>query len=92
MGKPKLNNNKKSKLRSANSYLFRFLEMLYGNLLVENVSLSLASLSIHHVEDARLSARRARIRYLQFKTREIRKLTSFCRVVASVGRKSRGKN
>ena len=42
--------------------------MPYGNLLVENVSLSLASLSIHHVEDARRSARRAHIRYLQFKT------------------------
>ena len=42
--------------------------MPYGNLLVENVPLSLASLSIHHVEDARRSARRARIHYLQFKT------------------------
>ena len=44
--------------------------MPYGNLFVDNVSLSLASLSIHHVEDARRSARRAHIRYLQLRTRD----------------------
>ena len=68
MGKPKPNNNKKSKPCSANSYLFRVREMPYENLLIENVSLSLASVSIHHVENARRSARRERIRYLKFKT------------------------
>ena len=36
MGKPKQNNNKMSKPRSANSYIFRVCEMPYGNLLVEN--------------------------------------------------------
>ena len=68
MGKPKQNINQMSKPRLANSYLSRVREMPYGNSLVENVSLSFAYVSIHHVEDARQSERRERICYLQFKT------------------------
>ena len=69
MGLP--NKNKKTysnNPRSVSSYFFRTRPMPYGNVLLEAISLSFSSLSIHRSIDARRSARRARIRYLQLKT------------------------
>lgn len=43
--------------------------MPYRNVSLEALAISLSSLSIHRQIDARRSARRARIRYLQRKTR-----------------------
>ena len=54
MGLP--NKNKKTynnKPRSANSYFFRTRPMPYGNVLLEAISLSFSSLSIHRSIDAR---------------------------------------
>ena len=64
MGKPKPKDNTTNKPHSANSYFCRTRPMPYGNVLLEAISMSFSSLSIHRSIHARRFPRRARIRYL----------------------------
>ena len=70
MGKPNKRKNNNKKPHSANSYFFRTHCLANGDTILEPITLSMASLTIHRShESERRSTRRARIRYIQLRTR-----------------------